>query len=354
MKDKQVLLVLFGGKSSEHDVSCISAQSVLNNVPKDKYEIITIGITKDGKWFRYYGSYDKLPEDRWLDDPNELVPAYLVPDPTVGGFIQGNEKVKVDVVFPVLHGKNGEDGTVQALLQLAEIPFVGCHMLSSAACMDKAFTNALADHAGIRQAKWLSFKQHEYRDAPQSFLRRAADELGFPIFVKPANAGSSVGITKAHNVNELADAIETAFFHDEKAVLEECIVGRELECAVLGNYDPIASVPGEIVPSNDFYDYEAKYISGTSGLLIPAEMSPSDAERIRSQAIRAYKALDCSGLARVDFFMTEDGELYLNEINTIPGFTSISMYPKLLEYCGIPYDELIERLIAAAIELREA
>lgn len=353
MDDKKKLLVLFGGKSSEHDVSCVSAKSVLCNVPTDKYEIITIGITKEGNWFRYSGSYDKLPEDKWLDDPAELSPAFVSPDPTVGGIVEESGITEVDVVFPVLHGKNGEDGTVQALLQLAEIPFVGCDMLSSAVCMDKAVTNSLADRVGIKQAKWLSITQYDYRKSPQPFLENAVAQLGTPIFVKPANAGSSVGISKVKDLNELADALETAFAYDEKVVLEECIVGQEIECAVLGNEEPTVSVPGEIAPSNEFYDFDAKYVSGSSGLYIPAHISEEMQAEVRKQAVRAYKAMGCSGFSRVDFFVTADDEIYLNEINTIPGFTSISMYPKLFEYGGVPYPELIDRLITFAIQKHE-
>lgn len=354
--DKLTVLALFGGKSSEHDVSCVSAASVIENIPQDKYNIIKVGITKEGKWLRYNGDTSLLPEDKWLEDTDNLVPAFLSPDPTVGGIIEISEgtskQIKIDVVFPVLHGKNGEDGTVQGLLQLAEIPYVGCDMTSSAACMDKAITNALADQAGIAQAKWLSYTEHEYRSNPQHALNEAEEKLGYPIFVKPAKAGSSVGISKVSNVNELADAFETAFANDSKVVLEETIIGSEVECAVLGNYDPIAATPGEIAPANDFYDFEAKYISGDSGLFIPARISDEMLKKVQAQAIKAYKALGCSGFSRVDFFVNGE-DILLNEINTIPGFTSISMYPKLWAHSGIEYSALLDRLLCLAIEKKE-
>lgn len=354
--DKLTVLVLFGGKSSEHDVSCVSASSVIANIPQDKYEIIKIGITKQGAWYRYNGDTTLLPEDKWVNDTANLVPAFLSPDPTVGGIIEtvnGEAKqTKIDVVFPVLHGKNGEDGTVQGLLQLAEIPFVGCDMTSSAACMDKAITNALADQAGIPQAKWLSYTEHEYRSNPQKALDACVAKLGYPIFVKPAKAGSSVGISKASDINELADAFETAFANDSKVVLEETVIGSEVECAVLGNDDPVAATPGEIAPCNDFYDYEAKYISGDSGLFIPARISEDMLKKVQKEAIRAYKALGCSGFSRVDFFVNGE-DIKLNEINTIPGFTSISMYPKLWAHSGLPYPELLDKLLRLAIEKKE-
>ena len=353
--DKLTVLVLFGGKSSEHDVSCISASSVIANIPQDKYDIIKMGITKDGAWYRFNGETALLPEDKWLEDTANLTPAFVSPDPTVGGIVEiisGEAKqTKVDVVFPVLHGKNGEDGTVQGLLQLAEIPYVGCDMTSSAACMDKALTNALADQAGIAQAKWLSYTEHEYRSNPQKALDECVEKLGYPIFVKPAKAGSSVGISKASDINELADAFETAFANDSKVVLEETVIGSEVECAVLGNDEPVAAVPGEIAPCNDFYDYEAKYISGDSGLFIPARISEDMLKKVQKEAIRAYKALGCSGFSRVDFFVNGE-EIKLNEINTIPGFTSISMYPKLWAHSGLSYPELIDKLLCLAIEKR--
>ena len=354
--DKLTVLALFGGKSSEHDVSTVSAASVISNIPCDKYNVIMLGITKDGRWLRYTGEISRLPEDKWLEDEADLHPAYLVPDSSVGGIVEIIDgkvvTTPVDVVFPILHGKNGEDGTVQGLLQLAGLAFVGCDMISSADCMDKAVTNALADRAGIAQAKWLSFTEHEYRSNPQKILDNAAETLGYPIFVKPANAGSSVGISKATDLQTLADGIEVAFVNDNKVVLEETVTGREVECAVLGNEEPIVATPGEIAPCNDFYDFDAKYVAGTSGLFIPARISDEQLEAVKKQAIKAYKALGCEGLSRVDFFVNDE-QILLNEINTIPGFTSISMYPKLFEHSGIAYPDLLDKLLTLAIQRKE-
>lgn len=347
-------LILFGGVSSEHDISLISAKSVIENTPKDKYDIITVGITKDGRWYLYTGDVENLPEDKWLCDESRLTPAVLSPDRADHGIIVLGEKakkIKVDVVFPVLHGKNGEDGAVQGLLQLAGIPFVGCDMISSACCMDKVITNTLLDEAGIAQAKWLGLKEHEYKENGEEFIKKAEEYLGYPIFVKPANAGSSVGVSKATDKGSLKRAIDKAFKEDTKLVLEEGIMGKEIECAVLGNEEPIASLVGEIESCNDFYDYDAKYINEASKLYIPARIEQKISDEIRETAVRAYKALGCSGLARVDFFVREgDNKVLLNEPNTIPGFTSISMYPKMFQKSGVEYPELIDRLFMLACE----
>ncbi len=347
-------LILFGGVSSEHDISLISAKSVIENTPKDKYDIITVGITKDGRWYLYTGDVENLPEDKWLCDKDKLKPAVISPDRADHGIIvlgEKAEKIKVDVVFPVLHGKNGEDGAVQGLLQLAGIPFVGCDMISSACCMDKVITNTLLDEAGIAQAKWLGLKEHEYKENGEEFIKKAEEYLGYPIFVKPANAGSSVGVSKAADKDSLKRAIAKAFKEDAKLVLEEGITGKEIECAVLGNEEPIASLVGEIESCNDFYDYDAKYINEASKLYIPARIEQKISDEIRETAVRAYKALGCSGLARVDFFVREgDNKVLLNEPNTIPGFTSISMYPKMFQKSGVEYPELIDRLFTLACE----
>ena len=349
----KTVLVIFGSASSEHDVSCVSACSVIKNIPADKYNTVILGITKQGKWYLYEGDVDLLPEDKWVSS-GKITPAILSPDPNDSGLIvfeDGNtRKIRIDVVFPVLHGMNGEDGTIQGLLELAKIPYVGCGVLSSAVCMDKAFANAVADFNGIKQAKWLSVKRNEYDEVKNELIEKCVSYLGFPIFVKPANAGSSVGISKANNIAELEKAIEIAFENDSKVVFEEAIIGKEVECAVLGNGSPIASCVGEIAPCNEFYDYEAKYQSD-SGLYIPARVSEADSEKVRESALRIYKALDCEVLSRCDFFIREsDGEVYFNEVNTIPGFTSISMYPKLFGASGIDYGELLDRLLILAEE----
>lgn len=347
------VLVLFGGVSSEHEVSLVSARSVIQNIPRDRYEVLTLGITRQGEWLLYEGDPEALPEDQWLKC-GRRTPAVLSPDASHHGLLvlEGGKTrvVRVDVVFPVLHGKNGEDGTVQGLLQLAQIPFVGCCCTASAITMDKAITNALADAAGIPQAKWLPLARCDYDRDAAALRKQAISRLSFPIFVKPANAGSSVGVGKATTETELADAIETAFQYDEKLVLEEGIDGMEVECAVLGNESPEASMVGEVVPCNDFYDYEAKYIADDSELHIPARLPEATIQAVRDAACRVFASMGCSGLARVDFFVRKSGAVLLNEPNTIPGFTPISMYPKLWERSGLPYGALLDRLIRLALE----
>ncbi|MBR2589466.1 MAG: D-alanine--D-alanine ligase [Clostridia bacterium] len=352
--DKKNIAVIFGGVSSEHAVSCVSAQSVIDNINRDKYNVYMLGITVDGKWYLFEGDTALLPKDCWLDT-RFITPAFISPDSAAHGITvlreSGCEIIYLDAVHPVLHGKNGEDGTIQGLCQLAGIPFVGCDHLSSAMCMDKAFTNMTADIAGIRQAKWRAVLEYEYIKNPEAFLEEAVAYLDFPIFVKPANAGSSVGISKAKDMAGLKEAMAIAFKEDKKVVLEQFIDGFEVECAVLGNDEPQASTVGEILPAKEFYDYEAKYISGSTGLAIPAKnISAEKIEQVRSAAVQVYKALGCAGLSRVDFFVEkQSGEVYFNEINTLPGFTSISMYPKLWEASGVPYSELLDKLIVLAL-----
>ena len=348
-------LILFGGVSSEHDVSVVSAKSVIENIPTDKYNVTMVGISKDGRWFRYTGDVANLPEDKWLEDTENLTKAVVSPDRNDHGLLvfekDGVKTVRIDVAFPVLHGKNGEDGTMQGLLEISGIPYVGCNTAASAICMDKAFTNAMADFHGIPQAKWTAFDKYAYSGNKTALLEGAAEKLGFPIFVKPANAGSSVGISKAKNLAELEAACEKAFEHDTKVVLEEGVVGMEVECAVMGNSVPVASVVGEVVPCNEFYDYDAKYLANESELHIPARLSDEKHEEVRAAARNAYKALGCGGLARVDFFVRKsDGLVMLNEPNPIPGFTSISMYPKMFAASGVPYAELIDKLLTIAME----
>ena len=347
------LLVIFGGCSSEYSVSLRSSASVLRNIDNSKYNVITLGISRQGGWYLYTGDIDSIENDTWLRD--ELTtPAVLSPDKNHKALIVLNdegayEKIGIDVIFPVLHGKNGEDGTIQGIFELAGIPYVGCGLLASAMCMDKAVTNTLADEAGIDGAKWAAFTEAEYKSGRVN-LAEIENKLGYPIFVKPANAGSSVGITKAHNHTELLGALDVAFENDYKAVLEETLVGREIECAVMGNDKPVASCIGEILPTAEFYDYDAKYVDNSTGLAIPADLPEEVSEKVRKEAIRAYKTMGCEGCSRVDFFLADDGTCYLNEINTLPGFTSISMFPKLFGQVGIPYSELIDRLIEYAEE----
>ena len=350
---KKKVLVLFGGVSSEHDVSLNSASSVIKNIPTEKYDVIKMGITKDGRCYVYNGSPDMLPEGKWLEDTENLEPAVISCDRAHHGIIRlanGAEIERIDVAFPVLHGKNGEDGTMQGLFEISGIPYVGCGTAASAICMDKAVTNAMADFSGIAQAEWTAFDKHAYSGNKAALLANAAEKLGFPIFVKPANAGSSVGISKAKNLEELEAACEKAFEHDKKVVLEEGIVGMEVEVAVMGNENPVASVVGEVVPCNEFYDYDAKYLANESELHIPARLSDEMLKAVQAEAVRAYRALGCEGFTRVDFFVCEDGSIKLNEPNTIPGFTSISMYPKLFAASGVPYSELLDKLLTLAME----
>lgn len=348
--DKKTVGIVFGGVSSEHDISCISAKSIIKNIDLNKYNIVLIGITKNGKWYIFNDDVELLPEDKWLNS-RSLVPAFISPDASVGGLVTAKgDIIKLDVVFPVLHGKNGEDGTIQGLFQLAQIPFVGCDATSSGVCMDKAVANAVADAFGIPQAKWFAINQYNYIRKGDEILDEAIEKLGFPIFVKPANAGSSVGISKAHNKEELRQAMAVAFKEDKKAVLEEFIEGFEVECAVLGNNKPIAGEVGQIIAAAEFYDFDAKYNNPQSETVIPARIDESKREEVKAQALKAYKALGCEGMSRCDFFVTNDGRVLLNEINTIPGQTAISMYPKLMEAVGISYQSLIDRLIDLAFE----
>lgn len=348
---KLTLGVIFGGASSEHNVSCISAKGILSNINKDKYNLVLIGITKNGEWYLFDDDISLLPNDEWLNSKS-LKRAWIIPDPSVHGLMDEDGKVtRLDAVFPVLHGKNGEDGTVQGLLQLAQIPFVGCDATACGSCMDKAVTNAVADAFGIPQAKWCSFTEYEFGKNEEHCLELAEKKLGYPIFVKPANAGSSVGISKAHNREELIEGMKLAFKEDKKAVLEEFIDGFEVECAVLGNNEPIAGEVGQIISAAEFYDFDSKYNNPESELHIPALISKEKRDEVRENALFAYKALGCEGLSRCDFFVTRnDGRVLLNEINTIPGQTPTSMYPKLFEAVGIPYSELIDRLIELATE----
>jgi|LSQX01.2.fsa_nt_gb D-alanine-D-alanine ligase len=343
------IAVVFGGKSSEHDVSLVSATSIIKNINKEKFNVIMIGITKQGEWFRYSGDIKDIQNDKWIGHDCEKCQF----DMTYGSqdlllFGEEIKRIHVDCVFPVLHGKNGEDGTIQGFLTLCGIPFVGCDMLSSAMSMDKQITNVMADYAGIKQAKWTSCLDIDFDD---EFIDMTIAKLGFPIFVKPANAGSSVGVSKAKNREGLINAANLAFTHDRKVVFEEAIVGLEVECAVLGNEAPIASRVGSVIACGEFYDYDSKYIN-ESKIEIPANIDKKVEARIQIAAIEIYKIMGCSGLSRIDFFLTEKNEIYFNELNTIPGFTSISMYPSLFGISGISYSDLITKLIEFALARR--
>ena len=349
---KTRVAVIFGGMSNEHDISLISASNVIAHLDPDKYEIIPVGITKKGRWFFYPGDISGIKDGSWETNP-ACVPAAILPAPLYGGIAKISDGrmnlVKIDVVFPVLHGKYGEDGTIQGLLDMAGIPYVGCGCFASAACMDKEYAHCVLQYNGINMAKYRTVKQSDLNNL-DAVCEKIAAELKYPLFVKPACSGSSVGVNKATCFEDLKNAVKLAFTHDKKVIVEEFIKGRELECAVLGTDNPFASEVGEILSCNDFYDYDAKYILGTSGLNIPANIPKEASLEIRETAVKAFKALGCFGLSRVDFFLADNGKVYLNELNTMPGFTSISMYPKLMENLGIPYGELLDRLIKLAYE----
>lgn len=352
MSSKLCLGVIFGGQSSEHEVSLMSAASILENLDKEKYEIYKIGITKEGRWLLYEGPASGLSDGSWL---TQGTPAFLSPDPAVHGLVvlEGDAArvIRLDCVFPALHGKNGEDGSIQGLFQLSGVPYVGCDVRSSAVCMDKAVTHTLLSAADIRQAHYLWFYSDRYGAAPDVILNKIQARLDFPVFVKPANAGSSVGVSKVESPEGLDAAIKKAAREDGKVIVEQGIKGQEVECAVLGlRPEAEASIVGEIGASAQFYDYDDKYVNGTSQLYIPARLEEQTAQKVRDTALRAYRMLGCSGLARVDFFVTEEGEVVLNEVNTLPGFTSISMYPKLWMACGLSYSQLLDRLVELAME----
>lgn len=332
--------VVFGGRSGEHEISLRSAESVLRSLDPNKYDVVPIGITHDGKWLSPRTSLALLPPKETIQNTlTKGEPAALSAEPSSAGTL--------DVIFPVLHGTYGEDGTIQGLFDLANIPYVGAGVIGSAVGMDKDVMKRLLRDAGLPVGEFWTIKSHEI----QSFIDKRSPSLPYPIFVKPANLGSSVGISKVHDAGELDAALKTAAEYDRKIVVEKGIDAREIEIAVLGNDDPMASVPGEIIPSREFYDYEAKYSSEDSRLLIPAPISPGLTAEAKRLAIATFKALEGSGLGRVDLFLERGTDkFYVNEINTMPGFTSISMYPKLWDASGVPYAELLDRLIALAIE----
>lgn len=350
------IALVFGGVSSEHDVSLMSAASVLRNLPEE-IDVVKIGITKKGRWLFFPGPIDDIENGRFEQDA-DCVPCILSPDRAHAGVIKlesdgGATFTKVDAVFPVLHGKNGEDGAIAALCQLAGLPCVGCDMAAGVLCMDKDAAKVMLEKAGIPVVPWRTLRVEDLQNF-ENMEKRLSSEIGYPMFIKPSAAGSSVGVTKVTEASELKAAVSLAFTHDYKVLCERAVDCRELECAVLGNEDAKASCVGEILPSAEFYDYEAKYLSGKSGLCIPAKVTEEQSEFIRSNAVKAFAALGCSGLSRVDFLMDKHtGELFLNELNTLPGFTSISMYPKLWEQMGLPYKELLGTLVTLAIERAE-
>lgn len=351
MKSRLDVAVIFGGKSGEHEVSLMSATNVIKAMDKDKYNIHMIGITKTGRWMLYEGAVDAIQDGGWEKEARELSREATV-SLLFQGIFKGEGESVIDVVFPVLHGPNGEDGTIQGLFEMLDIPYVGCGVLGSALGMDKGFAKLLFKTAGLPVGDYEVFVKNDIKKDIDAVITAVEAKFTYPVFVKPVNMGSSVGISKAHNRAELAAGLQEACRFDRKVIVEEFIDCREFECAVLGNNEPVASGVGEIIPSHEFYDYTAKYFDdGQSVLVIPAQLERAAAEQIRELAVRAFKALDCSGMARADFFMEKtSGRIYINELNTIPGFTKISMYPKLWDEAGIGYSELIDRLIQLAIE----
>lgn len=344
--------VIFGGQSTEHDVSIVSGSSVIKNLNKDKYEIYPIYISKDGVWYHYTKDLNQIEIFNIGEEPKEL------------------EKIKnemevlrnQDVIFPVLHGLYGEDGTIQGLLELLKVPYVGCQVLASSICMDKVYTKMILEKANIKQAKYMVLNKlnqsYIYIDEELNHIdvntneiyEKVIKKLGFPVFVKPSNSGSSVGVNKAENKDELVKAIEIASTYDKEILIEEGINGKEVECAVLGTEDPKASCVGQILSADEFYDYNSKYKNVESKTIIPADIDKQIEENIRKLAVKAFKAVKCTSLARVDFFVDKiTNEIYLNEINTMPGFTNISMYPKLWEHCNLKYSDLLDKLVELAL-----
>ena len=356
MSKKLRIGIIFGGRSGEHEVSLRSAESIINALDRSKYEIVPIAITKQGKWLASGEATNPLPRSV-IESADQRVAIFG--DPTERGLARFTEESasgkrdQIDVIFPVLHGTYGEDGTIQGLLEMADVPYVGCGVLASAAGMDKVVMKRLFHEAGLPIVDFISFLRTQWEADPQKIEEQVAEEIGFPCFVKPANLGSSVGISKASDTKSLNAAIAMAAKYDRKIVVEKGVDAREIEISVLGNDEPIASLPGEIVPQTaEFYDYNAKYINDYGArLVIPAELGAEMTDEIQKLAIRAFQAVDGPGLARVDFFLERSTDnLIVNEINTLPGFTSISMYPKLWEASGISYTQLIDRLIELAFE----
>jgi D-alanine-D-alanine ligase len=352
--------VLFGGCSGEHEVSLASARSVMSALDPTKYEIFPVGITPSGRWLTEGDPLQQLaaggePDDAAGDAAGDAAPVTDLPARGSGRELipgtQGARFPHVDVVFPVLHGTYGEDGTVQGLLDLAGLPYVGSGVLGSALGMDKVAMKAVFRSYGLPVGDYVAVTRSAWRGRPDEIVAEVEARLGYPVFTKPANLGSSVGVAKAGDAHELRRGLDLAARYDRRLVVEAAINAREIECSVLGNDEPIASVPGEVVPSNEFYDYRAKYIDDASELLIPAPLSAETTALVQELAVKAFQAIDCAGMARVDFFLCKDsGRVYVNEVNTIPGFTDISMYPKLWAASGLPYSELIDRLIALALE----
>ncbi|MGL4800266.1 MAG: D-alanine--D-alanine ligase family protein [Cellulosilyticaceae bacterium] len=344
---KENILLLFGGQSSEHEVSLKSVTTIINNIDHEKFEVYPVGITKEGKWLLYTGNNVDFTENRW-DEVG--TPAILSPDATMHSLVLLREEpvyIKIDKVFPVLHGRNGEDGTIQGLCQLAQIPYVGCGVLASAVSMDKGFTKIAVKEKSVPQADFVLVYASELEN-PEAAVARVEAAFPYPYFIKPANAGSSVGISKAKNKEELIAGLREAAKHDKKILVEETIIGREVETAVLGNGEVQVSGVGEILAAAEFYDFDAKYNNAESKTVVDADLPQETKEQIRQYAKDVFQAVEGKGISRVDFFVKEDGGIIFNEINTLPGFTSISMYPMLWKAAGVELGELITKLIELA------
>lgn len=351
---KKNVAIIFGGQSSEHEVSRKSAVCIINNICKEKYNVYIIGINKEGKWFLYNGPSKNILNGSW-ENPEYTKPSYITPDPTVCGIIVAFKDevtiIKIDVIIPVLHGKNGEDGTMQGLLEMSGIPYVGSNTLASAMCMDKITANIMCSYYNIDQAKFLWFTKYQFTNNMKKYVDEIESEIGYPVFVKPSNSGSSVGVGKAFNRNQLIEHIVTASKEDDRILIEEAIIGKEVECAILGNDSLKASVIGEISTKDGFYDYNSKYLNNQTELFIPARIDDEISKKIQEISREVYSVMGCSGLSRIDFFVEEkSGKIYLNEINTFPGFTNISMYPMLMDKSGISTSELIDELLSLAFE----
>jgi len=354
--------LIFGGRSGEHEVSLASATSVMANLDKKKYEVVPIGITKEGGWLLGTEPARLMAAEQHINhtentETETTTAVTLTGDPRMRRLIplESGEQLQdngaLDVIFPVLHGPYGEDGTLQGLLDMADVPYVGCGVLGSALGMDKEKMKMVFQAVGLPSVDYLVYRRNEWERSPKTIMNAIEQRLGYPCFVKPVNLGSSVGINKAHDRAELEHAINVAAEYDRKIIIDRGINCRELECAVLGNDEPLASVVGEVIASNEFYDYHAKYLDNKSQVIIPADISQGTAEEVRRQTVTAFLALDLSGLARVDFFLEkESGQVYINEVNTMPGFTQISMYPTLWEASGLTYAQLLDRLVELAIE----
>lgn len=349
--------LIFGGKTGEHEVSLASAQSVLRALDAEKYDAVLIGVTKEGRWLTGGNPLKQLvnatqsPLLKAMNGSSPNGTSAMISHDAAEITTANALNESVDVVFPLIHGPNGEDGTIQGLLELADLPYVGAGVAASAVGMDKALMKSIFRSAGLPVGDYLVVLRHKWEHEPEETIHEIETVIQYPCFVKPANLGSSVGVSQARNWDELTQALTTAAQYDRKILVERAVEGRELECSVLGNDVPVASLPGEVIPEREFYDYEAKYADEHTRFVIPADVTNEQARTLQEYAVRAFQAIDCSGMARVDFFLDKrDGKILVNEINTIPGFTNVSMYPKMWEASGVSYTQLIDRLIQLALE----